>query len=131
MLPSFSLRHIPALFVASTTTFGGFWPLFNAKAAILDFGLPPRVAKSPEAQSVMKCCSARTTVLGTLIFIFYAQNRLDAVDIVLGAMGVWVGLVDGYVCWMEGVPGKAVFRGTAGMAIGMWGLAGLTAGPIP
>ncbi|KAK2749495.1 hypothetical protein CKAH01_18020 [Colletotrichum kahawae] len=42
------------------------------------------------------------------------------------ALLVFVGLVDGYVCWREGELGSAVFRATSGIAIGTWGALGLT-----
>ncbi|KAL0567218.1 hypothetical protein V5O48_014776 [Marasmius crinis-equi] len=127
MLSHFSPWHIPPLFIATTTTFGGLWPFFNARAATLEFGLPPRVANSPEAQSVMICCSGRTTVIGALIFAFYSQRKLEAVDTVLAVMGVWIGITDGYVCWKEGVPGRGLFRATCGFLIGAYGLVGWTA----
>lgn len=39
-----------------------------------------------------------------------------------------VGLADGYVCWQEGVPGRAVFRLASGLVIAAWGWFGMTAG---
>jgi hypothetical protein len=49
MFANFSLRHIPTLFVATTTTFGGAMPFYNAEYAIKKFGLPERIAVSREA----------------------------------------------------------------------------------
>jgi hypothetical protein len=42
MLAHFSLRHIPTLFAAAATTFGGVIHFFNAEYAICEFGLPQR-----------------------------------------------------------------------------------------
>ena len=48
-----------------------------------------------------------------------------AVDTILSLM-LYVAMVDGWVCWQEGVPGRAVFRLCAGVVVGGWGLLGLT-----
>ncbi|CAG8950225.1 hypothetical protein HYFRA_00008463 [Hymenoscyphus fraxineus] len=127
MLSHFTLRHIPTLFVATATTFGGLMPFFNAEAAILEFGLPKRIAISQPAQSVMILSSGRITTLGLAIFVFYFQKKLAAVDTIMLLLG-YVGLVDGYVCWCEGVPGKALFRLASGVAISAWGGFGMTEG---
>lgn len=71
--------------------------------------------------------SARITATGLAIFVFYFQGKFEAVDVILVTMG-YVGAVDGYVCWKEGVKGKAVFRAMCGAAIAAWGLYGMTAG---
>ncbi|KAH6609099.1 hypothetical protein Trco_002445 [Trichoderma cornu-damae] len=96
MFDHFELRHIVPLFVASATTFGGLWPFWSPKSAMLDFGLPERIASSPTAHPVMVLCSARTTTLGLLMFIFYQQEKFADVDIVMTVMGAYLGLVDGY-----------------------------------
>ncbi|KAL4951178.1 hypothetical protein BDW69DRAFT_170679 [Aspergillus filifer] len=125
MFPHFALHHVPPLFVATATTLGGLSPFFNAEAAIKEFGLPDRIATSKPAQSawILKC--GRITALGLAIWTFYAQGKLEEVDTIMAIMG-YVGLVDGYVCWKEGVPGKAVFRLVSGLVISGWGFAGLT-----
>ena len=127
MLSHFVLRHVPTLFVATATTFGGLIPFFDAEYAILEFGLPKRVAISKQAQSIMILSSGRITTLGLALFTFYIQEKLAAVDTILLLLG-YVGLVDGYVCWLEGVPGKAVFRLTSGLLIAAWGWFGMTEG---
>ncbi len=103
-------------------------PFFNAEYAIQEFGLPKRVAISKPAQSIMIVSSARITAIGLALFTFYFQGKLAAVDTMLTVLG-YVGLVDGYVCWMENVPGKAVFRTVSGVLISAWGWFGMTAGP--
>ncbi|KAH0489341.1 hypothetical protein TgHK011_009774 [Trichoderma gracile] len=130
MFEHFTPRHVIPLLVASATTFGGLWPFWSPKNAMLEFGLPERIAASPAAHPVMVLCSARTTALGMLMFVFYRQEKFAAVDTVMAVMGAYLGLVDGYVCWKEEMPGKAVFRCVSGMMIAAWGLAGLTEGGL-
>lgn len=128
MFENFTWYHAPTLFVATATTFGGLMPFFNARAAIEEFGLPKRIAASSEAQSVMILSSARITALGACMFAFYGAGKFAEVDTVMVVMGAYVGAVDAYVCWREGVPGKAVFRGLSGAVIAAWGWCGMTAG---
>ncbi|KAL6887993.1 hypothetical protein GGI43DRAFT_229637 [Trichoderma evansii] len=128
MFEHFALRHIVPLFVASATTFGGLWPFWAPRDAMLEFGLPARIADSPTAQPVMVLSSARTTALGLLMFIFYQQGKFADVDTVMSVMGAYLGLADGYVCWKEGMPDKAVFRCVSGMVIAGCGMVGLTEG---
>lgn len=90
------------------------------------FGLSQQIAESPAAQSVFVSGSVRTTVFGVLVWVFYLQRKLEAVDTVNLTMGIWLGLADSYVRWMAGVPGQAVFKATAGLLIAGWGAAGLT-----
>ncbi|KAL8646340.1 MAG: hypothetical protein Q9226_006901 [Calogaya cf. arnoldii] len=125
MFADFALRHIPPLLVATALTFGGLMPFFNAEYAIQEFGLPKRIATSKPAQSVMIISSARITAIGIALFTFYLQGKFEAVDTILFILG-YVGLVDGYVCWLEGVPGKAVFRTLSGTLIAAWGWYGMT-----
>ncbi|PVI00098.1 hypothetical protein DM02DRAFT_593351 [Periconia macrospinosa] len=128
MFENFTLAHIPTLFVATATTFGGLMPFFNAQSAIEEFGLPKRIAISKEAQSVMILSSARITALGACMFAFYFSGKFSEVDTVMVIMGAYVGSVDAYVCWKEEVTGKAIFRGLSGAVIAAWGWFGLTAG---
>jgi hypothetical protein len=120
MFEQFAWRHIVPLFVASATTFGGLWPFWAPRDAMLEFGLPARIADSPT--------SARTTALGLLMLIFYQQRKLAEVDVVMSVMGAYLGVVDGYVCWKEGMPNKAVFRCVSSMVIAGCGMVGLTEG---
>ncbi|KXX74431.1 hypothetical protein MMYC01_208888 [Madurella mycetomatis] len=126
MLDNFSLAHIPAFIVASTTTFGGIWPMFNAPAAMLEFGFPPTIAQAPAAAPVMVNGQARTTILGLLTFIFYYQGKYSEVDTILAVFGVYAGAVDAYLVWKLGNPGKGVFRLVASWAIAACGFARLT-----
>ncbi|KAL3478519.1 hypothetical protein BJX99DRAFT_224262 [Aspergillus californicus] len=127
MFENFALNHIPPLFVATTTTFGGLLPFFAAEYAIREFGLPERIATSQPAQAVMITGSARVTALGMAIFAFYSQGKFTEVDTIMTILG-YVGLADGYVCWKEGVPGKGLFRAGSGLAIAAWGWWGMTTG---
>ena len=129
MFADFALRHIPPLFVATATTFGGLLPFFNAEYAIVEFGLPQRIAVSKPVQAIMVASSARITAIGLSLFVFYFQGSFAAVDTVLAILS-YVGLVDGYVCWREGVPKKAIFRLVSGLLIAAWGWFGMTTGSL-
>lgn len=128
MSVEFSGRHMPALFAALTTSIGGFWPLFSPAGALLEFGFPARVANAPAAHPVMMVNGARTTVLGVIMFVLYFRGMLEECDILLTLMGGYLGLVDSYVCWRQGNPGKAVFRLVTSLGLGAWGFFGQTSG---
>jgi hypothetical protein len=128
MFSHFQLR-LPALIVATTTTFGGMWPLlFSARGAMLEFGLPERIASTAAAAPVFVVGNARTTVIGLLTFLFYSRRRLDVVDTIMAVTGFYCGLVDSYVVWSEGNAGYAVFRLVSSGLISTWGVMGMTAG---
>ncbi|KAJ7356623.1 hypothetical protein DFH08DRAFT_849556 [Mycena albidolilacea] len=117
--------HIPPLFVAAALTFGGLFPFFDSPGAILEFGLPDHVAASSPAQSVMILSSGRGTAIGLALLMFYYRRNYSAFDTVMATL-FYVGVVDGYVCWLEGVSGKALFRFGSGVLISGWGFLGLT-----
>ncbi|KAK2800366.1 hypothetical protein FQN49_008931, partial [Arthroderma sp. PD_2] len=125
MFEHFTAWHIPPLFVATVTTFGGLMPFWNAGYAIEEFGLPKRIAISKEAQAVMITGSGRTSALGLALFTFYSQGKLREVDTIMIILA-YLGLVDGYVCWREGVPGRGLFRAASGLLIGAWGWFSMT-----
>jgi hypothetical protein len=127
MFEGFSLRHIPPLFLATTFTVGGFMPLWDPEGAIRLYGLPPRIATSKTAHPVMILSSARISAIGMSIWMLYLRKNYEAVDVVLITFG-WIGVIDGYVCWKEGVPGKAVMRSTSSLLVMLWGLLGMTSG---
>ncbi|KAL3463910.1 hypothetical protein BJX64DRAFT_286872 [Aspergillus heterothallicus] len=126
MLSHFTPAHIPPLFIATTTSLGGLLPFFSPSRALLEFGLPERIASAKPAHPVMVVASARTTVLGLILWTFYEQGKLVEFDTVLAILGTYVGAVDGWVCWNEGMRGKAVLRAVSGGVIGFWGVKGLT-----
>lgn len=113
--------------VASTMTFGGLWPIFNARGAMREFGFPARTAGAPAAAPVMVTGAARTTCIGLLVFLFYSRSQFDLVDQVMAVTGTWAGLVDCVVVWEEGNPRHAIFRIVSSWLLAAWGLAGLTA----
>jgi hypothetical protein len=121
------LRHIPAIFIATTFTFGGLWPLWNRKAPMLEYGLPEQLVDSEAAQTIFIIYSSRMTVMGLALYAFYYRRLYSAIDILMLCLG-WAGVIDGYVCWMEGVPGRAVFRASAGVIIAGLGALKLTEG---
>jgi hypothetical protein len=127
MFEGFTLRHILPLLLATTTAFGGFMPLRDPEGAIRLFGLPRRIVISKTAHPVMILSSARISTIGIAIWMLYFRKPYEAIDIVLTSIG-WIGVVDGYVCWKEGVPGKAVMRSTSSFLAALWGVFGMTAG---
>ena len=102
-------------------------PFWNPGGAILEFGLPERNAVSQPAQACWVVSGARISTLGMAMWAFYLKGNLEAVDTVT-ALLLYVGLVDGYVCWKEGETGSAIFRALSGVAIGGWGFLGMTKG---
>lgn len=124
----FALRHILGLFIASTQTFGGQASFFDPKWCIEKYGLPDRIASSKAAQTMMIVSSARMSAMGIALFVFHYQQKYDIVDTLLMILGSYVGLVDGYVAWIEGQPKRTVFRFTAGLLIAAWGWFGMHAG---
>ncbi|KAK7921467.1 hypothetical protein PG985_009489 [Apiospora marii] len=127
MLDQFNLRHIPALFTATVMTFGGMWSYFDPRAAMLEFGLPDRIASTPAAAAVMHINNARTTVLGMCLYALYFTRQGAACDTVLAILGAYAGVVDSYVVWKEGNPRKAAFRFASSWVLSAVGFAGWTA----
>ncbi|KAF1845536.1 uncharacterized protein K460DRAFT_366403 [Cucurbitaria berberidis CBS 394.84] len=122
-----AVNHIPTLFVAAALTFGGMVPIFNAEYAIREMGIPQRIAKSKEAQTIMILGMGRTTTIGLALWTFYLQGKLEVVDTLMFLLGAYIGAIDAYVCWKEGVPGTAWFRGLSGLAIAAYGWFRMTA----
>ncbi|KAJ7044575.1 hypothetical protein C8F04DRAFT_1068786 [Mycena alexandri] len=109
MLP-FRARHILPLLVASALTYrGGMIPFWNPDGAIREFGLPEHIAVSQPAPASF----------------ITSDGKVNAVDPIMALLG-YVGAADAYVCWQEGVPNKAIFRGLSGLVIGGWGALSLT-----
>lgn len=128
MFEHFEPRHIPALFAATVMTFGGMWSFLDARGAMLEFGLPERIASTPAAAAVMHINNARTTVFGMCMYAFYFRRDLAACDTILAILGAYAGLVDSYVVWKEGNPRKAAFRLVSSGLLSAVGFAGWTAG---
>ncbi|KAL0932680.1 uncharacterized protein CTRU02_211643 [Colletotrichum truncatum] len=121
----FRLAHLFPIFVAVAHTLGSLVSVFDPEGAIHSFGLPERFAQSPIAHACFLLSGARLSTLGMAQLLFYLRGDFFAVDIIM-ALLVCVGLVDGFVCWQEGVPSAAIFRATSGLVIGAWGALGLT-----
>ncbi|TKX25760.1 hypothetical protein C1H76_1906 [Elsinoe australis] len=124
---NFQPRHFPALLLATTLALGGTMPLFNGERAIQEFGLPQRIAISKPAQTVMTTSSARVSAVGLSIWAMYFNGHYQAIDIVMASLG-YVGIIDCWVCWKEGVTGKAIFRVLAGSFISVLGFLKTTGG---
>ena len=124
-MSTFSPYHTLPLFIGTALGVGGLMPFWNPAGAIREFGLPERFAISQPVQQSFVISGARVSVLGAATWIFYLQGNLAAVDTIMSLM-LWVGAVDGYVCWREGVPSKALMRAASGLIIGGWGMLGLS-----
>lgn len=131
MLSDFRLRHIPALFSATAMCLGGMWSLFGGDAprnAMVEYGIPERIANMPETWPAFMGISGRTTVIGILMYVFYFRRRYDVVDTIMTVMGFYLAAVDPYVLWGLASKEWCVFRGVSTFAIGLMGYYGLTAG---
>ncbi|KAI8722445.1 hypothetical protein NCS52_00388400 [Fusarium sp. LHS14.1] len=122
---SFSPWHIPPLFIASAFTLGGLLPFVNPARAIREFGLPEGIARSQPAHTCFAVYGSRVSIMGVSMWIFYLRGELKTLDTLM-ALLFWAGVADGYLCWKEGVPGKALFRFFSGLVVGGWGFLGLT-----
>lgn len=60
----------------------------------------------------------------------FLRGWYEVVDGVLMGIG-FLGLVDWWICWREGVPGKGSARGCLGVCVGVWGCVGGTKGRYP
>ncbi|KAI2608788.1 uncharacterized protein GGS25DRAFT_290766 [Hypoxylon fragiforme] len=127
MFEHFKARHIPPLFIACAMAFGGLMPIFNPEGALVEFGFPEYFADDPLTFPVMVSQSVRTTAVGLIMLVFYAQNKLAEIDTVMAVGCTYIGVMDCYVLWSDR-QGMALFRLICGLAIGAWGFAGLTRG---
>ena len=59
------------------------------------------------------------------MFIFYAQRRFDVLDTFLIVNGAYLGLVDCYILWKEGLPSAGVFRLLGSSVFAVLGVIGL------
>lgn len=129
MLQHFALRHIPALFVATTSTISSIWAMVNTQSALHEFGFPPTIATSAAAAPVIIVGQARLSVIGLALFVFYARGQLEVVDTILAILGFYAGLVDSWTVWRTGSPPSwALFRLVSSWMVGVWGVVGGTAG---
>ncbi|KAL0935966.1 efflux pump antibiotic resistance [Colletotrichum truncatum] len=125
MAPQFHPAHILPLLFATTFTIGGALPLWNPTRAILEFGLPEHIANTKEAHSPFAVYGSRMTAWGIAMWSFYLRGNIKALDTMLAVL-FYMGIADGYVCYMEGVPGRALFRFLASAVLSGWGFLGLT-----
>jgi hypothetical protein len=123
-MPTFSLTHIPALFIGTAFVLGGGLPFYSAQRAMLEFGLPAHRAAQEPAQAVFPLYGSRVQIHGLAIWIFYLQGKLEVVDTMLAVL-VYAGLVDWYICAKDNVPGFWRFLG--GAIFASWGALGMTA----
>ena len=130
MFEGFRYRHLPALFTAAAQCWGTIWPLVsgNTRSVLLHYGLSERIADVPETWTVWHVGNARTASLGILMFIFYAQRRFDVLGTFLIINGAYLGLVDCYILWNEGLPSVGAFRLLSSAVFAILGAMGFTQG---
>jgi hypothetical protein len=147
-MPTFHPRHIPALFLSFTFTILGFHPclpLFlpflphslhsstfiqSATAnAMSEFGLPPTLQQSSDAQTVFTLYASRMVCFGICLFVFWYQGWEGAMDVVMTTF-VLMGGIDGLVCMRVGLPWTGAWRGGMGLLLGLWGMAGGNQGRV-
>ncbi|KAF4470252.1 efflux pump antibiotic resistance [Fusarium albosuccineum] len=125
-LSNFSPLHIPPLVIATGFTLGGgLLPLWNSSRAMREYGLPERFVASKQAHTPFILYGNRTSIIGAALWIFYFRQDYRSVDTIMSLL-FWAGAADGYLCWKEGVPGRALFRFTSSLFVAGWGLLGLT-----
>lgn len=130
MINHFSWRHLPALLSAAAMFLGGLiHGTLKPKEALLRYGMPEDIARSREAQIVYYGHTMRTSTLGLLIFILYAQGNLTGVDTTMAVMGGYCGITDVILIWCYGTHSVIPMRLISVLCIAAWGLAGITAGP--
>jgi hypothetical protein len=122
-------RHILPLFISTSITLACIPTYFNPPSGIRAFGLPDRIATSPAAHSPWILYTSRIHAIGIMSLIFHARGDYEAVDTVMGTIGVF-GLVDGWVCWKEGVLGTALWRSVVSLGVGVYGALGGTSGGV-
>lgn len=128
MLDNFSWRHIPALLSAAPMFFGGlFHGIAKPQEALLVYGMSKKTASSREAQIVYYGHTMRTSTLGLLMFAFYLQGDLAAVDTTMAIMGAYCGIADVLLLWNYGNRSKVPVRLLNIIFITAWGFAGMTA----
>ncbi len=125
MAPPFHLLHVPGLLVASLITYGGTKPILYPAAAVIEFGLPQSIADQPAAYPGFMSYGACVSIIGMSMWIFYLRGNLAAVDTMLSSI-LYLGAVEAYVFYLHGIPEGVIFRATAGVLIGGWGLLGMT-----
>lgn len=96
---------------------------------MLHYGLDERVADIPETWVVWHVGNARTACLGILMFIFYFQRRYDVLDTFLVVSASYLGVVDCYLLWTQGLGSMGVFRLLSSSVFAALGAAGFTQGP--
>ncbi|KAF1980347.1 hypothetical protein BU23DRAFT_522398 [Bimuria novae-zelandiae CBS 107.79] len=124
----FPLHHLPALFIITTTTLGSAAALLNTPWCMREFGLPERLVRSREAQSVFLLNNGRTFTIGVLLAVFYLRGEYEVVDTILAAVGGILGVTDAVVVWKEGMKRMAVFRLGMSWTLAGWGWCGGTEG---
>jgi len=107
---------------------GLFHGFLSTKRSIIGWGMTEKTAASYEAQIIFYGHTIRTSTLGLLILVLYAQSNFTAIDTTMAIMGTYCGLTDVIIIWRYGKPNVAVVRLLSVLPIIVWGLAGMTSG---
>ena len=108
---------------------GLFHGFLKPKDAMSGWGMTDKIATSNEARIVWYGHTIRTSTLGLLVLVTYAQKNYAAVDTIMAIMGSYTGLTDVMIIWRYGIQKTAVVRFLSVLPIIFWGVAGMTAGP--
>jgi hypothetical protein len=91
------------------------------------YGLPERIATSPAAYSPWILYSSRIQAIAMMMLVFLWRRDYEAVDTVMGFIG-FLGAVDVWVCYREGVGKRAWERGVMSAVVAGYGMVGGTEG---
>lgn len=108
---------------------GLFHGILRPRDGMVGWGMTTKISSSNEARAVWYGHTIRSSTLGLLVLILYAQKNYTAVDTTMAVMGTYTGLVDVIVICRYGVQRTAVERFLSILPIIFWGFAGMTSEP--
>ena len=130
MFDAFSWRHAWPITCGGIMFLGGlFHGFLKPKEAMSTWGMTNKIATSNEAQIIWYGHTIRTSTLGLLVLVLYAQKNYTGVDTTMAIMGSYTGFTDVMIIWRYGIQYTAVVRFLSVLPIIFWGVAGMTAGP--
>jgi hypothetical protein len=129
MFDNFSWRGAWPVTCGGIMFLGGlFHGFLKPKEAMTGWGMTDKIATSKEAQAIWYGHTIRTSTLGLLVLVLYAQKNYAGVDTTMAIMGSYTGLTDVMIIWRYGIQKTAVMRFLSVSPIIFWGVAGMTAG---
>ena len=90
--------------------------------------MKPQIANSRDVQVVYYGHTMRTSAFGLLIYVFYLQNELAAIDTTMVVMSAYAGMADVFIIWKYGNRDIVPWRLAAALIIAGWGALGMTSG---